>query len=616
MLLYPVLPPTTTRAYFKDQLEQEKEFLNNFNIENATTKKQRINKIPIDVLISVVERIIWKQKNGTEKETIIDAEPFRELFIVENINQLDGKIQDYLYTIYPSYDSGKTTFLNSYKFEVLKQIKTKNMLDVPMHDALPFKLSFLKYFDGVSPVSLEEGNGECVIKSLSHHLKVKGKPMNEKNIKTIMNQASMELYNRNYKKRNGITGRMILYFCKIKNISLLGLDQKSNVFVKYVRDETKAKNYKSIIFYIAMNHFYLIDDPKIIKSLSSKFANNSVVKTNLQDTNNDEKDKIEPFFYFKNNFSLEKCKEYEKNVVVILNKTDLNEEFKYIIEKTHNIPNVKFNSYTKISEITLENGVKLRISNIKNELIDTSTEEIHLLCKYFGLKPNNQSLTTLMVGLLEKFFLIKREKFTDIARNSIFEKYNGECNICNTQLTNKYEIDHIRPLANGGSNDESNLQLLCCSCHRDKTITERENGEYIREFDFTSRYNLQSYELLNGKYFNKCPFTHSINELNDDDELHSVDMNKTRRNLLMNCEFPIYNVLDNIEPFCGGVIKTGFYYIETDNNFPFRGNGFYFTELVKYGLDNHIIYLTDIKYQYIPSKVLKKIILNLLLIMC
>jgi hypothetical protein len=32
-----------------------------------------------------------------------------------------------------------------------------------------------------------------------------------------------------------------------------------------------------------------------------------------------------------------------------------------------------------------------------------------------------------------------------------------------------YEIDHILPLANGGSNDRSNLQALCLMCHRVKS---------------------------------------------------------------------------------------------------------------------------------------------------
>ena len=45
-----------------------------------------------------------------------------------------------------------------------------------------------------------------------------------------------------------------------------------------------------------------------------------------------------------------------------------------------------------------------------------------------------------------------------------------------------YDIDHILPLADGGSNDISNLQALCPSCHRVKTAREnRERDRLLRK---------------------------------------------------------------------------------------------------------------------------------------
>lgn len=35
------------------------------------------------------------------------------------------------------------------------------------------------------------------------------------------------------------------------------------------------------------------------------------------------------------------------------------------------------------------------------------------------------------------------------------------------------EVDHIRPLAIGGTNELDNLQLLCSSCHRKKTSRDQ-----------------------------------------------------------------------------------------------------------------------------------------------
>lgn len=51
----------------------------------------------------------------------------------------------------------------------------------------------------------------------------------------------------------------------------------------------------------------------------------------------------------------------------------------------------------------------------------------------------------------------------DSVRRTIIERDQGTCQICGQPGT---EIDHI----SGNSNDPSNLQLLCDSCHNKKTI--------------------------------------------------------------------------------------------------------------------------------------------------
>jgi 5-methylcytosine-specific restriction endonuclease McrA len=35
------------------------------------------------------------------------------------------------------------------------------------------------------------------------------------------------------------------------------------------------------------------------------------------------------------------------------------------------------------------------------------------------------------------------------------------------------DVDHIKPLAKGGADDESNLQTLCSECHQKKSIRDR-----------------------------------------------------------------------------------------------------------------------------------------------
>ncbi|WP_424139356.1 HNH endonuclease [Roseomonas chloroacetimidivorans] len=44
----------------------------------------------------------------------------------------------------------------------------------------------------------------------------------------------------------------------------------------------------------------------------------------------------------------------------------------------------------------------------------------------------------------------------------------GRCGVCRRQLRGRGQIDHITPLARGGSNEPRNLQLLCRPCNSNK----------------------------------------------------------------------------------------------------------------------------------------------------
>ena len=61
----------------------------------------------------------------------------------------------------------------------------------------------------------------------------------------------------------------------------------------------------------------------------------------------------------------------------------------------------------------------------------------------------------------------------DIMR--IFDQQKGKCayfRVCKTKLGNDYEVDHIVPLARGGTHWPSNIQLTCLHCNRRKRASD------------------------------------------------------------------------------------------------------------------------------------------------
>lgn len=66
----------------------------------------------------------------------------------------------------------------------------------------------------------------------------------------------------------------------------------------------------------------------------------------------------------------------------------------------------------------------------------------------------------------------------------LFVLQRGKCACCRISIKSGYHVDHIMPLARGGSNDKTNLQLLCKTCNLRKSAKHpvdfmRENGRLI-----------------------------------------------------------------------------------------------------------------------------------------
>ena len=74
-----------------------------------------------------------------------------------------------------------------------------------------------------------------------------------------------------------------------------------------------------------------------------------------------------------------------------------------------------------------------------------------------------------------------RISIPDEVRKYVFDRDRNKCLGCGkTDLEAKLTIDHIEPLAQGGSNDLSNLQTLCGSCNSSKR--DRPDPRFRRRF--------------------------------------------------------------------------------------------------------------------------------------
>ncbi len=83
-----------------------------------------------------------------------------------------------------------------------------------------------------------------------------------------------------------------------------------------------------------------------------------------------------------------------------------------------------------------------------------------------------------------------RIKFTKKQRIQFNKQFKYKCNMCKCCNKDvKFEIDHITPLAKGGTIEKNNLQVLCKACHLIKTSNEHESGQYNKISDTESTFN-------------------------------------------------------------------------------------------------------------------------------
>jgi predicted DNA-binding protein (UPF0278 family) len=352
---------------------------------------------------------------------------------------------------------------------------------------------------------------------------------------------------------------------------------------------------------------YLVKDPKAVKSLveRSKDTEHKIVSSIIKEDPIIKKESIfnKPIY---ENIPIAELHNYN-DVIIMYSKSDLNDELDEIIRTYNYIPSKIKNDKYKTVQITYKNDNRVLYlmidPNEKRTEIDYKV--VKKYCDKFDILFRNQTFTALIKELRSVWInnKSKRGTMTSERRQQVIKKCKDKCNICKKKFV-FYEIDHIKPLAAGGEDTLINLQSLCKSCHYEKTKNEVENNEYVRLSDTESSFNNQVKSVMFSEQANNHAFIERIHDNKptqyQNNRIFNFDINKCRTNCLLYNEYfelPVFTVMDSIQPFDKDEkLQCGLYYVESENYFPLRCNGWYYQPLIEYCLNNNIITKDDIKY--------------------
>jgi len=420
--------------------------------------------------------------------------------------------------------------------------------------------------------------------------------------KTVANQMDADLEDDDdvaaapqWEIAQGITPKCLCWVCERLNISCYSFDITNQCFMKYI---TPFRNYDALVYYCVNGHMYWVADKKAALCLTRKAREvEKKIKTVVLA---DEFEKQNPF---KNKVILENVQIAElaehKDVVIIYNQPDLNEELDEIIILYNYIPKVKNKLFAIVGIHFDFEGRNVYLATDPNDTRLISHVGIKLLCEKHEVTFSNQSFGGLIKELRSSFFADKssRHIFSKQERLTMHADCGGKCALCSHEIEVKHmQVDHIQPLAEGGTNGFDNLQILCKQCHFQKTRGEQENG-YVKISDTASSFNIKTTEIFNSPICATHAFVESLMDEPPSglkkNKIHHIDINGSRKNCLLYSqhEYPLFTVMDQPAVYREGMgyKRPGIYYVETRQYMPMRGNGWYSHAMIQYCMQQGLI---------------------------
>ena len=374
-----------------------------------------------------------------------------------------------------------------------------------------------------------------------------------------------------------------------------------------------SKHYCPVVFYKMSGHCYLINDKHVIRSVAenSKKAVTKIISSSLVEERTTTNDVAVQHM---ESFNVSTAATLPEGVYLV-KQSNLDQEATDFISKYRVLPSTK-NRKSNIVHLKFQQGLKHEPDWKKRKYVTIcidvthkesySYAELNNVAQTNHIKYSNGGIGSVILSILEKSKQSCREGMTEQAKRDFMNVHHHQCAVCELQC-DYLEIDHIHPLASGGSNDVSNLQCLCKDCHTKKTVEENESGAYTNIKDNeASIFNqmvldnvIHTHEFKTWQFVERLPAPYELQNV------YKSDMRKCRRNVTYysRYQFPVYSVMDVPAPFSGKV-QCGFYFVETTRTYLFRGNGWYSQPLVEYALEEKLMVHGDIKAELIPSNTL------------
>ena len=552
------------------------------------------------------------------------------------------------------------------KYDPVKNTPKKQQL---MKKEFVLKNEWLKHSKAIATYAYDHAEDECVDYQLQKFILDPPGGRKQEFIEVIHSPSNIKKYkieedgififfanlNSDVERKSGRTVDMIESLCKALHRNMYAYDSDDKMFYNNTSNN-ENDHYCPIVFYIMNGHFYIINDKTAISSTVNSSKASSKINTTLMESETFEKKQMDVFHIEK--YEVEQ--DYPSGVYLIKETNLDNEALKYmsyyssvckVITRENLVVQFKFkNANGEDVVMACDNNMKIYNQINSAELDETKHikyDNIKRIADYNNIEFVNEGLGSLISKILDK--KLNRRAFTQDERSHLIQLYNDVCCECSLKHE-KYEIDHIKPLACGGTNEIDNLQILCEACHKKKTVDEQQLGIYKNTCETLSVFNKTVEELVfKTIYMKTWAFVEIENKevpptvLYPTKSYHKIDVRKCRKNIMYysKYEFPVYSVMDIPKPFIGklqmfqavngnkdidninmdeverkyatmtgypkkSVIQCGFYFInKNDVGFPFRGSGWYIEPLIQYGLDNGLIHEQDITLEFLPSTKLR-----------